>query len=86
MARWRTQALTAPHAAEIARLAARLTCLRACIAAILDRAQQMRGHTIDDILAMPDAALGLDVLLGRRQPHADARGRASESADADEPG
>ena len=64
----------------------RLTRLRACIAEILDRAQQMRGHTIDDILAMSDAALGLDVLLGKRQPPADGRGRSSESAGADEPG
>ncbi len=80
LARWRKQSWAADQQAEIARLDQRLARLRTLIADLLARAQRLRPHTIDAILAKSDLELGLDVLTGKIRPPTTPRGRPEKPA------
>ncbi len=80
LARWRQQSWAADQQAEIARLDQRLGRLRTLIADLLARAQQLRPHTIDAMVAKSDLELGLDVLMGKIRPPTATPGRPEEPA------
>jgi hypothetical protein len=65
LARWDRQALTAGQRREVARLTGQLARVREVVAAILALADELAPRTIDRLLAMDDAELGLATLLGR---------------------
>ena len=64
LARWRHEALTTGQRREVERLAGQLTRVREVVAAILALADELAPRTIDRLLAMDDAELGLATLLG----------------------
>lgn len=68
LARWQAAPCTAAQQAEITRLTGLLGHLRADIVTVLDLAEQIKPQTIDSILSMSDAELGLAVLTGKLQP------------------
>ena len=63
--RWSAQALTTGQRREVERLTGQLGRLRERIDAILTLASELRAGTIDRILGMDDAELGLRWLLGQ---------------------
>ncbi len=65
LARWKRLDLTAGQRREAERLAGQLARVCETVAAILALAAELAPRTIDRILAMDDAELGLATLLGR---------------------
>ena len=68
--RWQAQDLTAAQQREVGRLSDQLRQLRQVIAAILILAGELKGGTIEQVLAKSDIQLGLEALL-RRPPDQD---------------
>lgn len=66
--RWATETLAPTQRREVERLGGQLKRLHSVIAEILALAEELQQGTIEQVLAMDDGALGLDVLLGRRRP------------------
>jgi hypothetical protein len=64
LARWKRLDLTAGQRREVERLAGQLARVREVVAAILALADELAPRTIDRILALDDAELGLATLLG----------------------
>ncbi len=64
LARWKRLDLTASQRREVERLTGQLARVREVVAAILALADELAPRTIDRILAMDDAELGLATLLG----------------------
>jgi hypothetical protein len=68
LARWKKDELTTAQRQEVERLDGQLTKLREVIAAILALAGELKGGTIESILAKSDIELALEVLSGKRKP------------------
>jgi hypothetical protein len=64
LACWGRQALTPGQRREVDRLTGQLARVQEVVAAILALADELAPRTIDRILAMDDAELGLATLLG----------------------
>ncbi len=67
LARWKKDDLTATQRQEVERLDGQLARLREVIAAILALAGELKGGTIESILAKSDIELALEVLSGKRK-------------------
>ncbi len=83
LARWRKQSPTPAQLAEIERLDQRLARLRTLLADLLARAQQLRPHTIDAILAKSDLELALDMLTGKIRPPTRSPARPEDAVGGD---
>ena len=68
LARWDKSVLTASERRELTRLKEQLKKKSETAAAILALADKLSGKTIDKILTMDDAELGLRTLLGEFSP------------------
>jgi hypothetical protein len=68
LSRWRNLNLTSAQREEVDRLAAQVPTIRERITAILALAEELRGGTIDAVLAKSDLEGGLELLLGKRKP------------------
>lgn len=66
--RWRNLNLTPAQGEEVDRLAAQIPTIRERITAILALAEELRGGTIETVLAKSDLEGGLELLLGKRKP------------------
>lgn len=66
--RWRNLNLTPAQREEVERLAAQIPTIRARITAILALAEELKGGTIETVLAKTDLELGFEWLLGKRRP------------------
>ena len=60
--------LTCSQQQEVDRLAAQIPTIRERITAILALAEELKGGTIEAVLAKSDAELGLEFLRGKRTP------------------
>ena len=67
LSRWKALNLTSSQRQEVDRLAAQIPTIRERITAILALAEELKGGTIDTIMAKSDLELGLEVLLGKRK-------------------
>lgn len=67
LARWKALNLTPSQRQEVDRLAAQIPTIRERITAILALAEELKGSTIETIMAKSDLELGLEVLLGKRK-------------------
>jgi len=67
LARWKKDDLTATQRQEVERLDGQLTRLREVIAAILALAEELKGGTIESVLAKSDIELALEMLSGKRK-------------------
>jgi len=67
LTRWKALNLTPSQRQEVDRLAAQIPTIRERITAILALAEELKGGTIETIMAMSDLELGLEVLLGKRK-------------------
>jgi hypothetical protein len=65
--RWQAIDLTATQRQEVERLGGQLSTLREVIASILALAEELKGGTIERVLAKSDIELALEVLLGKRR-------------------
>jgi len=65
--RWRNLNLTLLQRQEVDRLAAQIPVIRERITAILALAEELKGGTIETVLAKSDLELGLEVVLGNRK-------------------
>jgi len=63
LSRWQREPLTAAQAAKVTELVAQVARLRSLTASILGRATELKAQTIESILKLDDAALGMAVLL-----------------------
>jgi hypothetical protein len=63
LSRWQREPLTAAQAAEVTELLALVARLRSLTTSILARATELKTQTIESILNLDDAALGMAVLL-----------------------
>ena len=68
LSRWRNLNLTPAQREEVDRLAAQIPTIREWITAILVLAEELKGGTIETVLAKSDLELGLEWLLGKRRP------------------
>ena len=68
LSRWRNLNLTPSQREEVDRLAAQIPTLRERITALLALAEELKGGTIETVLAKSDLELGLEWLLGKRRP------------------
>jgi hypothetical protein len=68
LARWKRLNLTPAQLQQVNRLAEQIPTIKARITAILALAEELKGGTIDTILAKSDFELGLEWLLGKRKP------------------
>ena len=68
LSRWRNLNLTLAQREEVDRLAAQIPTLRERITALLALAEELKGGTIETVLAKSDLELGLEWLLGKRRP------------------
>lgn len=66
ISRWRTEAPSAEEIRELARMEAQNQQLRAVTGQVLVLARELRQGTIDRIMDMSDAELGLQALLGHK--------------------
>lgn len=67
LARWKKDELTTTQRQEVERLDGQLTRLREVLTAILALAQELKGGTIESVLAKSDIELALEVLSGKRK-------------------
>ena len=67
LARWKALNLTPSQRQEVDRLAAQIPTIRERITAILALAEELKGSTIETIMAKSDLELGLEVRLGKRK-------------------
>jgi len=67
LSRWKALNLTPSQRQEVDRLAAQIPTIRERITAILALAEELKGSTIESVLAKSDLELGLEVLLGKRK-------------------
>lgn len=67
LSRWRNLNLAPSQRLEVDRLAAQIPTIRERITAILGLAEELKGGTIDTVLAKSDLELGLEFLLGKRK-------------------
>jgi len=67
--RWAGQEFTEAQRREVGRVTGRLERLRQVIAAILELADELKGGTIERVLAKDDAELGLEFLLRHLSGH-----------------
>ncbi len=68
--RWAGEPLNAQRRREVERLQGRMEALHAVVAAILTLADELKGGTIEAVLAKDDMEVGLEALLGLlRTPH-----------------
>ena len=67
LARWKKDEMSATQRQEVERLNGQLTRLREVIAAILALAGELKGGTIESILAKSDIEMALEVLSGKRK-------------------
>ena len=65
--RWQAIDLTVTQRQEVERLGGQLSTLREVIASILALAEELKGGTIERVLAKSDIELALEVLLGKRR-------------------
>jgi hypothetical protein len=68
LARWKRLNLTPTQLQQVNRLAEQIPTIKARITAILALAEELKGGTIDTILAKSDFELGLEWLLRKRKP------------------
>jgi hypothetical protein len=68
LARWKRLNLTPSQLQQVNRLAEQIPTIKARITAILALAEELKGGTIDTILAKSDFEPGLEWLLGKRKP------------------
>jgi len=68
ISRWRTEKLSADQTRELDRMEAQNGHLRAVTADVLALGRELRKGTIERVMGMSDVELGLQALLGRRQP------------------
>ncbi len=66
LSRWKALNLTPSQRQEVDRLVAQIPTIRERITAILALAEELKGSTIESVLAKSDLELGLEVLLGVR--------------------
>jgi len=64
--RWSAEALNGIRRREVLRLQGQMVKLHAAVASILALADELKGGTIERVLAMDDAALGLEMLRRHR--------------------
>ena len=67
LSRWKALNLTPSQRQEVDRLAAQIPTIRERITAILPLAEELKGGTIETVMAKSDLELGLEVLLGKRK-------------------
>jgi hypothetical protein len=67
LSRWKAQNLTPSQRQEVGRLAAQIPTIREQITAMLALAEELKGSTIESVLAKSDLELGLEVLLEKRK-------------------
>jgi len=68
ISRWRTEKPSADRTRELDRMEAQNKHLRAVTADVLALATELRKGTIERVLGMSDLELGLQALLGSRDP------------------
>lgn len=66
--RWKSLNLTPPQLQQVNRLAEQIPTVKERIAAILALAEELKGGTIETILAKSDLEVGLEWLLRKSQP------------------
>jgi hypothetical protein len=64
---WRQANPTSAQQQEIDRLSGQLSKLRGILASILSLAEELKGGTIESVLAKSDIELALEVLSGKRR-------------------
>ncbi len=69
LARWKKLDLTAAQRREVDGLADEIPRIRTLITAILQLADELKGGTIETVLAKSDFEVGLESLLGKRKPY-----------------
>jgi len=68
ISRWRTENLSKDQTRELDQMETQNGHLRAVTADVLALARELRKGTIERVLGMSDVELGLQALLGHRQP------------------
>ena len=67
LSRWKAMNLTPAQRQEVDRLAAQIPTIRERITTLLALAEELKGGTIEIVMAKSDLELGLEVLLGKRK-------------------
>jgi hypothetical protein len=69
LSRWRKLKLTSSQRQDVDRLATRLPVIRELLTALLAFAEQLKGATIDAVLAKSDLELGIECVLRSTRKH-----------------
>jgi hypothetical protein len=68
LTRWKNLNLTPSQRQEVDRLAERIPTIKERITAILALAEELKGSTIETVLAKSDLELGMEFLIEKRKP------------------